>query len=143
MIKKIPLVFINASVILAGLKSPSGGSAKVLKWAEKGKIRGVISEVVLDEALKHSNKVNLSPIKIEKEINKVVKIIPAPEKEIRRYRNIVKDMGDIHLFTSSENLKTDYLVSLDKKHVLSLSKRIKKYKIISPGELIKRLEKNM
>ena len=49
---------------------------------------------------------------------------------------LVKDFGDIHLFESAESLRVDYLVSLDKKHVLSLARKVKSFKIVSPGGLI-------
>ena len=39
--KRINSVFFNASVILTGLKSPKGGSGKILSWVNKGKIKGV------------------------------------------------------------------------------------------------------
>ncbi len=133
-------VFFNASVILAGLRSPSGGSAKLLDWVKKGKVEGFISEVVLDEVLKHVVKVGLTE-KLVMEKLKVVamKIAPAPEKVGNKYFGMVKDLGDIHLFVSAEFLKVDYLVSLDKKHVLSLVGKIKKFGIVSPGELIEKL----
>jgi len=134
-------VFFNASVVLAGLHSPSGGSAKVLNWSKKGKIKGIISEVVLDEIRRHADKINLTPKTLEKKIGEFVVILPAPPENIK-YRRIVKDFGDIHLFSSSEEIKVDYLVSLDKKHVLSLVKKIKKFKILSPGELIREIGKN-
>ncbi|MBI5123209.1 hypothetical protein HZA75_05110, partial [Candidatus Roizmanbacteria bacterium] len=41
---KTPIVFFNASVIIAGFISPTGGSAKLLQWTKENKITGVISE---------------------------------------------------------------------------------------------------
>ena len=138
--KKTPIIFINASVILAGVKSPTGGSAKILDWAKKGTVNGLISEIVLDEVLRHSNKIKKNPTTLKRTLGKIVKILEAPKKEIRKYEKIVKDVGDVHLFTSSELANVDYLISLDKKHVLSLSKRIKKFKIMSPGEFIQSMK---
>ena len=63
-----------------------------------------------------------------------------PGKIDVKYKKIVKDVGDTHLFTSAENSKVHYLVSLDRKYILSLSKKIKKFKIITLGELIEKLE---
>lgn len=133
-------VFFNASVVLAGFHSPSGGSAKILNWSKKGKIKGVISEIVLDEIRRHAEKINLTPKVLKKRVEKFMFILPAPP-ENKKYRRIVKDFGDIHLFSSSEEIKADYLVSLDKKHILSLAKKIKKFKILTPGELIREIEK--
>lgn len=135
-----PRVFFNASVILAGLKSPKGGSGKLLCWSKQKKIKGVISEVVLDEAMRHVGKIGISKAFLKRNLQKAVKIYPAPEKELKKYRQIAIDYGDIHLFTSGEQLRAGYLVSLDKKHVLCLAKKIRKFKLVSPGELIKILE---
>lgn len=131
-------VFFDASVILAGLKSPGGGSKKLLNWVRKGKIKGSISELVFYEVLKHSKKIGLSEKRCRKEvINTFGKnVYPAPDKITAKYRKIIIDEGDIHLLESSKILKVDYLVSLDKKHILSLKNSVKDSKIVSPGELI-------
>lgn len=132
-----PKVFFNASVILAGLNSPHGGSAKVLNWVKSGRINGLVSEVVIDEALKHAGKIGLSRESLEKKIIDIFpKVEPAPSSVIGEYTKMVIDAGDIHLFMSSKKAKVDYLVSLDKKHVLVLAQKIKEYKIVSPGQLI-------
>ena len=68
------------------------------------------------------------------------KISPPPGRLDTRFIRLVKDIGDVHLLTSSKNAKADYLVSLDKKHILSLKKKLKDFKIVSPGELIQILE---
>jgi len=136
-----PKVFFNASVILAGLRSPVGGSGKILNWASEGRIEGFTSEIILDEARRHSRKIGFSAAKLTKLVEKSLNIYPAPENLLEKYQKMVLDVGDIHLFTSSEELKVDYLVTLDKKHVLSLSGDVKKFKIVSPGELIEILSK--
>jgi uncharacterized protein len=134
-------VFFNASVVLAGLRSPAGGSAKILSWVKKGKVEGYISEVVLDEVLKHAIKVGLTERLVMKRLKTMsMKTSLAPERLGRKYSRMVKDLGDVHLFESAEFLKVDYLVSLDKKHVLSLADIIKKFEIVSPGELIEKLD---
>lgn len=134
-------VFFNASVILAGLRSPAGGSAKVLSWVKKSKIEGYISEVVLDEVLKHAVKVGLTEKLVMRRLKSMsMRTSLAPERLGRKYSKVVKDLGDVHLFESAESLKVDYLVSLDKKHVLSLADKIKKFEIVSPGKLIEKLD---
>ena len=134
-------VFFNASVILAGLRSPAGGSAKVLSWVKKSKIEGYISEVVLDEVLKHAVKVGLTEKLVMRRLKSMsMRTSLAPERLGRKYSKVVKDLGDVHLFESAESLKVDYLVSLDKKHVFSLADKIKKFEIVSPGKLIEKLD---
>lgn len=135
------IVFLNASVILAGFASPLGGSAKILKWIKQGKISGVINEIVADEATRHAGKIGLSKREIDRMIDEVnLRVCKAPNKIAEKYKRIVKDPGDIHLFTSTQEQKAHYLISLDKKHVLSLAGKIKNFRIYSPGEFIQELE---
>lgn len=138
-----PLVFFNASVIIAGVLSPKGGSAKVINWVKKGKIQGVISEIVFNEVLRHSDKINKSEEVLASEILKFNFIVAkAPNKLDSKFRKIVLDPGDIHVLTSALQTKVKYLVTLDAKHILSLSNKVKGFKIITPGELIKEFEIN-
>ena len=131
-------VFFNASVILAGLKSPKGGSAKVLRWAKQGKFLAFISEIVADEVERNLGKLGLKKEKFEK-IKDSFKILPPPILLPEKYQKIAKDKGDVHLFASAKSAGADYLVSLDQKHVLSLAGKIKEFKIISPANLIERM----
>ncbi len=135
-------VFFDASVILAGLKSPKGGSGLLLKWSGQGRVEGCISEVVLEEAIKHEAKLGLEKGSVEKKAAKIFKnhIYPAPKGLGLKYQKFVIDVGDAHLLESSKKLKVDYLVSLDKKHVLRLSQTIKDFRIVSPGQLIRILK---
>lgn len=135
------MVFFNASVIIAGILSPKGGSGKVLNWAKRGKIRGVISEIIFDEVLKHSDKINKNEKILAKEILKFnFVIIKAPAKLDSKFEKMGIDPGDIHVLTSAFQSKVKYLVTLDVKHILSLSGRIKDFKIVTPGQLIKELK---
>jgi putative PIN family toxin of toxin-antitoxin system len=128
-----PLVLFNASVIIAGIYNPSGGSGKILNWVKKKKIIGIISEIILDEVNKHIKNSGTE---------KTLLITSAPaEKAVKRYRSVVIDDGDAHVLASAKEGSADYLVSLDKKHLLSLKEKIKEFKIVSPRELIKELQK--
>lgn len=140
--KKILRIFFNASVIISGFRSRSGGSGELLNLVNSKKIKGLISETVLDEVLRHFDKTKLRKDDIESKIIKIFQnVYKAPsESETDNYYRFMKDVGDAHLFASSKSLKADYLVSLDKKHVLSLKGKVKNLKIVSPGELIKILK---
>lgn len=136
-------VFFNASVILAGLKSPSGGSGKLLSFSATNKINGFISEIILDEVLRHVDDVGLSSSRVQSAINAIFSQIQAPpeEKSVSCFNKIVIDQGDAHVLSSCYSAKTDFLVTLDKKHLLSLREKIKWVKIVSPGELLVVLSK--
>ena len=142
--KKYPRrVFFNASVILSGLHSPTGGSAKLLLFVKRGQIQGVISEIVFNEVLKHKSKINHDEAKIRKFFSESgLLIVKAPEKErVYQYQSLVSDLGDAHLLTSSIKGKCEFLVSLDKKHILNLKGKVKKIKIVCPKELLEEKKK--
>lgn len=136
-----PKVFFNASVILAGLKSPVGGSGKILSWSKNHKIDGVISEIVADETARHADKIGVKPAYIRLAMKTIFNLIlEAPaEKNAAKFSKIVIDPGDAHVLASCHEAKPDFLVTLDKKHLLILQKRIKWIHIVSPGELIEKL----
>jgi predicted nucleic acid-binding protein len=131
-------ILFNASVILAGLHSPSGGSAKVLKFVKSRKIKGVISEIILDETIRHSDRVNLSPKEVSEFCQKTFfEILPAPKAQtVQKYNKIVIDEGDSHVLASAEEGRINFLVTLDKKHLLILKGKVKNLRIVTPGELI-------
>lgn len=134
--RKIPIVLFNASVVLAGLKSPFGGSAKLLSWCKNKKIQGLISEVILDEIVRNTSRIGLSR-EVIKDLGSLFDIKIAPQKEnVDFFRGIVSDFGDAHVLASCREENADFLVTLDKKHLLVLKNKVKAFKIISPGELI-------
>ena len=136
-----PKVLFNASVVLAGLRSPNGGSGKLLQFVYNHKIDGIISEVIYDEILKHCNKLGISKSKASNDVSKLFKnILNAPDKNIvTKYNAIVIDEGDGHVLASCEESKIKYLVTLDKKHLLVLKEKIKGLEILTPGELLTEL----
>ena len=136
-ISKIKVLF-NASVVLSGINSPEGGSAKVLGLAKKRGITGYISEIILDEVLRHAEKFDLSKKEIMKFcLDSFSKVSLAPDKDtVIKYQKVVADEGDAHVLASCEDEKADYLVTLDKKHLLVLKGKIKGLKILTPGEFI-------
>ena len=131
-------VLFNASVILAGLYSPSGASGTLLKILKRGSIKGVISELILNEALRHADKIHINQkVMLEKIISIFGKPITAPDAAtVEKYTRIVIDEGDAHVLASTEEGKCDILVTLDKKHLLILKGKIKSLRIMSPGELL-------
>lgn len=135
---KTPIIFFNASVILAGIYSPKGGSAKILKYVKLGKIKGLISEIVFNEVIRNSSKIRKSKKDIEGYLKAtLLKIVPPPSDfQVRKFEEVVTDIGDAHLIASAKSYSADFLVSLDKKHILILKNKIRKPKIVTPGELI-------
>lgn len=135
-------VFIDASVIIAGLLSPKGGSSLLFQYIKQGIIVGVTSQTTIDEVVEHTDKIK----KGEKEIaefivqhNLVVR--KRIEKEaIKPYLDLV-DNEDTHLIAGAILTKCDYLVTLDKKHLLrsDIKKKFLPLQIVSPKEVLEEI----
>lgn len=133
-------IFFNASVVLAGLGAPRGGSAKILHWAKQKRIEGLISEVILDEVLRHAEVIGQPKKKIEEQLIIIFgQPLSAPKlKKVNAYKKIVIDYGDAHVLASAKEARADFLVTLDKKHLLVLKEKIKEFKIVTPSQLIEK-----
>lgn len=140
----IPRVLFNASVIFSAYCSATGASRKLMVFIKRKRINGLISETILDELLKHADKIPMEREQLRREVDQYFGIIlPAPkEKNVSRYQQSMLDPGDAHLFATYEEAKCDYLVSLDKHHVLSLKGKLQGVIILAPVELLKVLRKH-
>lgn len=138
-----PRILFNASVVLAGLKSPKGGSGKLLSMVRKSQFIGIISETIADEIIRNSGKIGITEEKLNKKVSNLFKeISKAPsENIIEQYKSIVKDLGDAHVLASAKENKADFLITLDQKHLLILKDKIKNFKIVSPGDFLQGFKK--
>ncbi len=135
------VVFFNASVVLAALQSPKGGSAKLIRYCQHQKISGILSEVVLDEIRRNLIKINTTTVKAKQMILSFKQVKPAPANSlVKKYQRLVIDQGDGHVLASAEESGAKYLVSLDKHHILALAKKITKFRIVNPKQLIEKIE---
>lgn len=137
----IPRVLFNASVVFSAFYSATGASRKLMTFIKRKRINGLISETILDELLKHADKIPVDRERLRREVDQYFgNILPAPEeKNVSYYKRLMLDAGDAHLFASYREAKCDYLVSLDKHHVLALKGKLKGVTIHSPAEVLKLL----
>lgn len=135
-------VVFNASVIFSAFRSSRGASRALLFLIKQNRINALVSETILDEALKHADKIPMDRKRLKDEIGRYFpKILPAPKENIvSRYKNLMIDPGDAHLFATAKEVHATHLVSLDKHHVLILSGKIPHLSIIPPAELLKKLK---
>lgn len=134
-------VFIDASVILAALGSASGGSAVILKLTQKEKLKGVISQAIIEEVKRNAANLNRKAEDVERIILKSrLEIVEASSLEAeQKYAKLAGK--DAHVVASAVQAKADILLTLDKKHLLNedVKGRLKNLGIMAPGELIKKL----
>ena len=137
-------VFFDASVIIAALLSPNGGSSQLLKYIKLGKIVGIISQTVIEEILEEDKfrKIKKSKEEIERFIAKSKLIVrkSITTGEIEPYQGLV-DIEDAHLIAGAKLTRCRYLVTLDKKHLLrpDIQEKFLPLKIVSPGQLLEEL----
>lgn len=137
-------VFFDASVIIAALLSPKGGSALLLQFIKSGEIIGITSQTVLEEMLTEEKFVKFKKTKkeIEKFIAKSGILIREyiTLEQIAQYKDEI-DPEDAHLIAGANSTKCEFLVSLDKKHLLKndIQKKFLPLRIVSPKELLEEI----
>lgn len=135
-------VFFDASVIIAAMFSPTGGSALLLQYIKAGKIIGIASQTVIEEVTEEDKvkKFKKSKKELEQFITQsglMVREYIKPE-DIAPYRNLI-DVEDAHLIAGATLTQCTHLVTLDKKHLLraEIQKRFLPLRIVSPKELLR------
>ncbi len=114
-------VFIDTSVLFAAVLSATGGSRLILKLGEAGVLRLVVSRQVLREAdgvlrQKAPDAVALFGLLLDQAGVQIGR--PAPRAQVEELRERVGHPGDARIVADAMRAKVDYLVTLDKKHLL-------------------------
>lgn len=116
-------IFLDASVILSGLASPTGGSGKLLTAAKQQKLKLLATPLVIEEVVRHIDKLHIAPDQLHRLLTaKIVQLLANPNEEmIQKFRRIVKDPDDAHVLAGAALSGANFLLSLDKKHILAPS----------------------
>ena len=135
-------IFLDASVIIAAMLSPKGGSAKVIKLGQSGDWIQITSQTVIDEVKDHTEKIGKSATEIDQFIKEHSVIVRQrmTKSEIKPFIELV-DESDAHLIAGSKLTEADFLVTLYKKHLLKedIKKRFKPLNIVSPEDLLRQV----
>ena len=117
--KKIK-VFIDTSVIVAGIASRTGASATVLDLCEAESIQMVISRQVLVEADRNiSAKLPNLILQFRRFFRNLAPLmVDDPPKTAVEKAAIILPLKDASILAAAIESKTDYLITLDKKHFL-------------------------
>jgi putative PIN family toxin of toxin-antitoxin system len=138
-------VFFDASVIIAAMLSPAGGSAYLLDTARKSLLVAITSQTVIDEVKSKTAKIKRSDNEINSFIMEKGILVRhrITAKEIENYERRIA-LHDAHLIAGAKLTKCNFLVSLDKKHVLKqqTKRRFLPLKTVSPAELIANLRRS-
>lgn len=132
-------VFIDTSVILAASGSDKGASCSVLRLCQKKKVTGYVSNIVIKETLR-----NLKKKFSEKHLINFLNFLPQSnlkqiklgnEVEIAQLSTLTHEK-DVHVLTGAMKSKSSYVITLDKKHLLSLKSKNLPFKILTPKEFL-------
>lgn len=137
-------VFFDASVIIAALLSPGGGSSLLFQYIKARKIIGITSQTVIEEVLEEDKFEKLQKSKDEIQAFIAQSGLFVREHvsldEIEPYQGAI-DVEDAHLIAGANLTKCAYLVTLDKKHLLraDVKERFLPLRIVSPKELLEEI----
>jgi putative PIN family toxin of toxin-antitoxin system len=135
-------VFLDSSVIISGINSASGASWFILQLSKDKKIKAVVTDMVILEVVRNIKKKMPDARFLEflkyLAISNFENINFTDESEVLKYSQIIHEK-DVHIIASAFKSNADYLITLDKKHLLSLSDEKLPFVIISPGDFLKRL----
>ncbi|MBI3313993.1 MAG: PIN domain-containing protein [Candidatus Omnitrophica bacterium] len=137
-------VFLDANIYFSGSVSSEGASYLVLEMTRRKKIIVYSSKLVLREAERNlrlkSTPENLKSFHGYLQKTKI-HVIPAPEEKNLQGLEALIHPKDLPVLGAALAAKTDYFLTLDKKHFLTslLQSKIKQPKILTPGDFIRQI----
>ncbi len=138
-------IFFDASVLVAGFLSATGGSRKLCRMSQEAKIHIIISANVIDETTqairRYTGEQQDDAVLVFLQEHKVVIHEYILERDSDEYSSIV-DPLDAHVIAGALMTRCTHLVSLDKKHLVhpDVQKHFApQIHILTPGELLRLL----
>lgn len=133
-------VFVDSSVLFSAVNSPTGGSSKLFILKQ---IKLVTSPLVLTEVERNIRK-KLKSYHLERFFLLVDKMAikdQLPDEKLMRKAEEVIVKKDTVILAEAKQAKSNFLVTLDRKHFLTLSvaKFLKPQKAITPKMLVENL----
>jgi len=114
-------VFLDTSVLFAGIWSSEGGARMILRLGEAGAIRLLVAPQVLDEiegALRRKAPDMLGLLALL--LNRSgIEVVPVPSPEaVDQSRSLTNHVGDAQILAAAWAAAVDYFVTLDRVHFL-------------------------
>ncbi|MEX0896178.1 MAG: putative toxin-antitoxin system toxin component, PIN family [Patescibacteria group bacterium] len=136
-------VYFDSSVIISSMLSASGGSAALTSLVRSKTIRGIITETIIDEVLVKADKIGVSKTEIKQYIAEHSFLVrrALSQQDIRPVLNQMLDARDAHVLAGALLTNAQYLVSLDKKHILhpDIKRHFPQLIILTPGEFLQHI----
>lgn len=136
MTTKLIKVFLDSSVIIAGLASPRGGSREILNLVELKILRGVISETVVREVSRNIEKKLPQCLPQYYQLFRSLPFLMAEPTEpcLFRARELINQADSLILAAALE-AQVEWLISLDK-HFLNLAADRLPFKVVTPRDFL-------
>lgn len=136
-------LFFDASVLVAGAHSQEGGSALVLDACRLGGFTAQVSSLVVLEASQALERdfPRRSLARFYDYLAGIAwQLLPLPpEGDLHAYASLI-DPKDLHVLAAAVEGESDFLLTLDRKHVLAAAERVEqadlRLKILTPGDFI-------
>lgn len=117
-----PRAFIDSSILIAAIGSPSGGSARVLRLAKGKKVKLFVTlEVLRETQFNIAGKFprgKLLRFLVEVKLAKI-KIVPDPTENDKAKWEIITVAKDTHVLAGAKKANADVVLSLHKAHLLT------------------------
>lgn len=138
---KAAKIFLDSSVLIAGVISETGAAHVLLQLGETEDITLMISELVFNETTRsigRKSPENLENVQKEIERSRIVILDDPTGEEIQANLYLMGDPYDVPILLAAIKAKVDYLATRDRKHFLDVPKVAEKagVKIGTPGEVL-------
>jgi len=114
-------VFLDTSALFAGIWSAAGGARTLLRLAEVGAIRLLVSSQVLDEierALRRKALATLGLLALLLDRSGIEVVPPPTPKVVQDSQALISHPGDAQMLAAAWAAGADHFVTLDQKHFL-------------------------
>lgn len=119
-----PRLFLDTSALFAGIWSAEGGARMLLRLGEVGVVHLLLSRQVLSEieqVLRRKAERHLPTLVILLDRSHAEVVTDAPAELVQQCREWILHMGDAQILADAMHNQTDFLVTLDKAHLLNLA----------------------
>ena len=145
---KRPNIFLDSSVLIAGVLSESGAAHALLLLGESEKIFLTVSEMVIIEsersiAIKSPRNIPIFRNSIVTSNLEIMRDPPA--KEVKANLYLISDPNDVPILLAAIKARVDYLATHNRKHFLDDPKvaELSGLRIGTPGDVLAWLRENL
>lgn len=137
--------FLDSSVFFSACLSATGAAHELMRQGLRGRVVLVVSDLVLEETRRN---LSLLPRRADEGValfEQFLTAVPLERVEPTRREVLLAarytDLKDAPIVAAAKRARVDYLVSLDRKHLVGAPEvaRGSRLKIVLPGEVLARL----